>query len=75
MAERLNAYAEKHARLGEYLGSLLGRFQGDERLNDVEYVNEIYREPMLRLYDRSAARSALHTYIANLKRTDLIGYE
>lgn len=75
LAERVNAYADKHARLTEYLGVLLGRFQGDERLNDVDDVNEIYRETVLRLNERAAARSALYTFIANLKRTDLIGYE
>lgn len=74
-AEKVNTYSEKHARLIDYLGALLGRFQGDERLNDIDYVNEIYQETVQRLNDRAAARSALYTFIANLKRTDFVGYK
>lgn len=73
--EKMNAYAEKHTRLTEYLMSLVGRFHDNERLNDVDYVNEIYKETVQRLNERSEARSEFYTFIANLKRADFIGYK
>lgn len=75
LVERMNAFSEKHARLTEYLGALVGKFKGYERLDDIDYVNEIYRETVSRLNERAAARSELYTFIANLRRTDFIGYE
>lgn len=74
-AERMNAYADKHARLADYLMSLVGKFQGSESLSDIDYVNEIYRETVQKLNERSEARSALYTFVINLKRTDFIGYK
>ena len=73
LAERVNVYADKNARLVDYLSALVGRFQGDERLNNVDDVNDIYREAVLRLNERAAARSELYTFIANLKHADFIG--
>ncbi|WP_286758503.1 hypothetical protein [Ralstonia sp. RL] len=75
LGKKINAYANKNKELTGYLGSLMGRFNGEERLNDVNYVNEIYERTVQLLNERSSARSDLLTFIANLKNSDFIGYD
>lgn len=74
LRKKINTYAKKYNALASYLGDLLGHFEGKERLNDLDYVNEIYKKTVQLLNESSAARSELLSFIANLRNSDFVGY-
>lgn len=67
---KINAVSDQHRNLRELMSSLASHFAGEERLNNIDYVNRIYSEVVERLNARNRARSDLYTFIANLHLSD-----